>query len=80
MSDVAFIIASIEAILEEEDSVSKAVKSCLEGVIAVLKSDGDVSLKKDKCMVELDTLANNDYLDSYMRTQIWDIVALVEQL
>ena len=80
MNDPAFIIASAEAILEEDDGVPKSVKECLNEVISVLKAEGDVSLKKDKCMSCLDPVANNDHISSYMRTQLWDVVALIEQL
>jgi len=80
MSDVESTIAFAESILDDEEGVPKNLDTCLHEVIAVLKEDGDVSLRKDKCMSLLDTLGNDDHLDSYVRTQVWDMIALVEQL
>ena len=69
---------TIEALLEEEN-LPKSVVQCMENIQHVLTSE-DQTLVKDKCLSLLEPLVENSGLESFLRTQILDLVALFEQM
>lgn len=79
MEKIQQVINAAEGMLEE-GNLSKNVTEGLKQLVAVLKKSDDVSLVKEKCLHELESLSNNENLDSYIRTQLWDLVALLERL
>jgi len=66
--------------LQGDTSIPKNVKLKVEGIIALLKGGTDLSIKVDKALNELDGIANDTNMQSYTRTQIWNIVSLLEKL
>ena len=66
--------------LQKDTSIPKNVKLKIEGIIASLKGDTDLSIKVDRALNELDGIANDTNMQSYTRTQIWNIVSLLEKL
>jgi len=78
METSELIISSAEVIIEE--GPPKNVTEGLQNVVEVLKNGDEASLKKDKCVCALEPLADNNGLNSYVRTQLLDILALIEQL
>lgn len=73
-------ISAAESILEEEDLLSKRIIEGLKSLIATLKNSEDISLDKHKCLNQIELLSNNENIDSYLRTQLWDVTALLERL
>ncbi|MEK6887008.1 MAG: UPF0147 family protein [Nanoarchaeota archaeon] len=64
-----------------EDSVSsKNVKLKINHIVAILKTDSDISLKKNKVAHELDDLASGNDIDSFTRTQLLGIVSALENV
>jgi len=80
MTDLNSIIASAQAIIEDEDVISRKVEICLQSVIGILKEEGDLSLRKDKCKSLLDETTEDSHVNSYTKTQLWDVATLIEQL
>jgi uncharacterized protein (UPF0147 family) len=70
---------AIQALLEE-GSTSKNLSESLQKIMSTLQSCDDICLSKNKCMCEMEQLVDNENLDPYLRTQLLDIVALMEQL
>ena len=67
--------------LKEDSTVPRNVKTKLEASIAVLKKDGDeLRLRIDKVLEELDEVANDTNTQSYTRSQIWNIVSMLESI
>ncbi len=72
----------IEALreLNDDSTVPRNIKLRLEKTIKLLEEQTDVSIKVDKAQQELDDINDDSNLQSYTRTQIWNIVSLLEKL
>lgn len=79
MNTTEILISSAEEIMEEE-GVPRSVVQSMKQLIDNLNSEGDIKIKKDKGIYMLEDVVNNDNIDPYIRTQLLDIVAHLEQL
>ena len=70
------VIARLEELKEEFDS-NKKLREKIDTVIIILKQDADLVI--EKALSELEEL-NSLNLPSYHRTQLWDVVSLLESL
>ncbi|HLD06857.1 MAG TPA: UPF0147 family protein [Candidatus Nanoarchaeia archaeon] len=70
------------AILEliEDATVSKNIKVRLEQVVKILEDDAEISVRVNRVLNELDDLSNDANLQPYIRTQVWNIVSLLEKV
>ncbi|MCB9358791.1 UPF0147 family protein [Candidatus Woesearchaeota archaeon] len=66
--------------MKEEDTVPKNVKLKIADVIGILKSNLEESLKIDKVMHIFDELNEDSNLDSFTRTQLWNVVSMLESI
>ena len=67
--------------LKDDSTVPRNVKTKLETSITMLKKDGDeLRLRIDKVLQELDEVANDTNTQSYTRSQIWNIVSMLESI
>ncbi len=64
--------------LEQDSSTTKNVKSKLASTLKVLNTDGELSIKVSKALHELEVLSEDSNVQSYTRTQIFNIVSLLE--
>lgn len=65
--------------LEEDQSVPRNVKEKVQTTIEALKSNNDLKMNVNKALHELDEIANDPNLQTYTRTQIWNVVSLLEK-
>ena len=65
--------------LKDDTSVPKNIKFKIECVINALQEECEVSIKINKAMNELEDVADDANLQSYSRTQVWNIVSLLEK-
>ena len=73
----------VEALLkiEEDNSIPKNIREKIKFTILVLQSgDKDIAIKINRSLQELDDIANYPSLPPYIRTQIWQIVSLLESI
>ena len=70
------VLAQLEA-LKEEFASNKKAKEKLDAAIAILAKNADLAV--EKALIELEEL-NSLNLPSYHRTQVWDVVSLLESL
>jgi len=70
------VIARLEELREEFDS-NKKLKEKINLVIHILNQDAELTI--EKAISELEEL-NSMALPSYHRTQLWDVVSLLESL
>lgn len=78
-----FDFSGITAMLEElkdDAAVPKNVKIKIDSIMGVLNGDSDMPIKVNKALHELDEIANDANLQSYARTQIWNIVSALEKV
>ena len=79
MSNMDEIVEALNS-LSDDPSVPKNVKSAIMRIIVILKDKVDDSIKVNKALHELDEVNNDPNLQPYTRTQIWNIVSMLEKL
>jgi len=79
-TSVKDIIASISE-LRDDTTVPKNVKEKMQAVIQTLNDEKEeLSMKIDKVLQILDGVAEDSNLQSYSRTQVWNIVSMLEKV
>ena len=74
------IIAAISE-LQEDTTVPRNVKSKLVSVTQILSvPEEGVSIKINKALGELSDISDDVNLQAYTRTQIWNIVSMLETI
>ncbi len=66
--------------VSEDTTVPKNVKLKIQSVTNTLKEKTDISIRVNKALNELDEIADDTNLEPYARTQIWNIVSLLEKV
>ena len=66
--------------IKEDDTVPRNVRTKIESVVSTLKEDTELPIKINKALNELDELSNDVNLQSYTRTQIWNVMSMLEKL
>ena len=66
--------------LEDDMTVPRNVKDKIKTVGNMLKGDGDLKIKVNKVLHELDDIADDPNLQPYTRTQIWNVVSMLEKV
>ncbi len=79
-TSVKDIIASISE-LRDDTTVPKNVKEKVQAVIQTLNDEKEeLSMRIDKVLQILDGVAEDSNLQSYSRTQVWNIVSMLEKV
>lgn len=64
-----------------DSTVPRNVKAKLESSVQTLKNEKEeISLRVDKVIQDLDEIANDTNTQSYTRSQLWNILSLLESL
>jgi len=66
--------------LQNNGSVPKNVKEKMATSIHALKEETETSIKVNRAMHELEEIADDPNLESYTRTQIWNVVSALEKI
>lgn len=78
--EILNIITNLSQI-EEDQSVPKNIRAKIKNAVIALKQDSiSTEIKKDKALQELDNLDDDPNIPTYTRTQIWNIVSLLESI
>ena len=64
--------------LKEEQGISKNVKICVERIISHIQNDAE--LGKDKALAEIEEMMSGNNVEQHIRTQIWNVVSMIESL
>jgi uncharacterized protein (UPF0147 family) len=64
----------------EDSSVPKNVKAKFQGLISLLEKPGELCLKVNKILHDLDEIGDDINLQPYVRTQIWNISSMLEKI
>lgn len=77
LKDVIKVLSS----LEEDVTVPKNVRESVKKVISVLKGGGkEMSLKVNKALHILEEVSSDMNMEPYTRTQLMNVVSLLEKL
>jgi uncharacterized protein (UPF0147 family) len=66
--------------LSTDNTMPRNVREKLNHINQILQSDQDINICKDKAMIELDDISNDVNLKCYTRTQIWNVVSMIEKI
>ncbi len=80
MSDQVEDIIDVLTELLEDNTVPKNVKIKIESIINSLKQDSELSLKVNQALSILDEISDDNNIQPYTRTQIWNIASMLESL
>ena len=79
-NSVKDIVASISE-LREDSTVPKNVKEKVQELIETLNNEkSELSMRIDKALQILDDIAEDSNLQSYTRTQVWNLVSKLEKV
>jgi uncharacterized protein len=72
---------AIEALedLRGDATVPKNIKSRVESIITHLREEKELSIKVNQALSALDEISDNNNIQPYTRTQIWNVVSLLSQ-
>ena len=73
------IIEALEE-LSSDGSVPRNIKSKVEIIISALKEENEISIRVNKALSELDDISDDTNIQSYTRTQIWNIASMLEMI
>jgi uncharacterized protein (UPF0147 family) len=76
LEDVVFVLNE----LLEDTTVPKNVKAKIKMIIESLNEDTELSLRINKALNILDEISDDNNIQTYTRTQIWNIASLLESL
>jgi uncharacterized protein (UPF0147 family) len=66
--------------LSEDNSVPRNVKTKILDTIKLLEEQGDVSIRVNKALSHLDEIAEDANMETYTRTQIWNLLSQLESI
>lgn len=76
IQDIVFVLEE----LSNDDTVPRNIKARVQEVITILNSNDELSIKKNKALHKLDELNEDTNLKAYTRSQIWNVLSLLEAL
>ena len=80
ISEIDTVVSTLNGI-QEDFSVPRNVRTKVGNIINTLKEDTkELSIKINKALNDLDEIANDVNLQPYTRTEIWNVVSLLEKV
>lgn len=79
ISELGNVISSLSEV-RADATVPKNVRTKLDLIIETLRQDIEMQIKINKSLNELDETASDANLNSYTRTQLWNIMSMLEKL
>ncbi len=64
--------------LEQDDTLSKSIRMKIKTTLDLLDDSSDLAIKIDKSLQELDEIVEDPNVPSYARTQILNVIGLLE--
>jgi len=62
--------------LKEDTTINRNIKEKIEKIISFLEEDANLGI--DKALHEIEEMMETNNIPSYTRTQIWNVVSLLE--
>lgn len=73
------IIAVLKELCED-NTVPRNIKAKFEEIASALNEKEEISIKVNKALHNLDEIGDDTNLQPYIRTQIWNIVSMLEKV
>jgi uncharacterized protein len=80
MDELASVVEALEELVLDT-TVPQNVRAKLTQLVKVLQTDsGDVAIRINRVLDELEEISNDVNLPSYTRTQLWNVSCLLEMI
>ena len=79
ISEVDTIISSLSEV-QDDSTVPRNVRLQVQGILVSLRDATEMSIKVNKALNMLDEISGDVNLQAYTRTQIWNIMSVLEKL
>lgn len=79
MEKVNEVIEALDDMLNDS-TIPKNVKNKIQSTMDALKEEIEISLRVNKALQELDELTDDINIEPYTRTQLWNIVSMLEMI
>ena len=66
--------------LKKDAAVPRNVKERMNSTIEILKTENELSIKVNKALHELEEVADDVNLQPFTRTQLWNVVSMLEKI
>jgi uncharacterized protein (UPF0147 family) len=66
--------------IEGDATVPKNAREKLKGTISALNGNKNLGVKRDFVMQQLDDISEDPNLPNHIRTQIWNVVSILESI
>jgi len=78
-SDIKEVIDAMVELMTD-NTVPRNVKTKMEGIIKSLQEKQDKSMRINKALSVLEEVSDDNNIQPYTRTQLWNIVSMLESL
>jgi uncharacterized protein (UPF0147 family) len=78
-SDIKEVIDAMVELMTD-NTVPRNIKTKMEGIIKSLQEKEDKSLRINKALSVLEEVSDDNNIQPYTRTQLWNIVSMLESL
>jgi len=79
MANYEEIVAALRNLLDEQGT-PRNVREKVQGMIQAINVKGDARMKADRLLMALDDLQSDVNIPTYVRTQLWSISGMLEDL
>jgi len=77
LSEICEILLQIEL----DETLPKNAREKLKGTISIInENEKNIDVKRDVIMQQLDDIIDDPNLPNYVRTQIWNVVSILESM
>ena len=66
--------------LSNDNTLPKNVREKINNILINLRQESELSLKIDRALHDLESISDDSNLQSYTRTQIWNIISMLETI
>ncbi len=77
--DLTEIMQAIDD-MQQDTSIPKNIKNKLATVISILNQAEDLSVRLNRALHELDDVADDANIEPFTRTQVWNLVSMLESM
>ena len=64
--------------LEQDITIPRNIRTKIKTTLELLDENTDIAIRVDKSLQELDEIVEDPNVPSYARTQIWNVMSLIE--
>lgn len=79
MTEINDVVELLTELLND-NTVPRNVKGKIEQIISFLNEEKELSLRVNKALNILDEISDDNNMQAYTRTQIWNIASMLESL